>query len=131
MVEYDGLVGLSQHNILADMAAWYRTDSPAWVEFLSVIKTAVRGRVDLYFSDYVSYGVGGGDATSPQYFGSYILRYVGPSHPLHGFTADERLVLFRTRSSPADGGFARLTVRDPPPFVSYLLPTEIVNLAGV
>ena len=52
------------------------------------------GSVHVYFADYVSYGVGGGDATSEFFFGTYLILQVGPTRPFHGDTL-ESLVMVR------------------------------------
>jgi hypothetical protein len=38
----------------------------------------------VYFDDYVSYGIGGGDASSQFYFGSYLLLQVDVTRPFFG-----------------------------------------------
>ncbi len=92
---YDGLSGLSQRPMLRDIIEELTRQGPATLKtFLKAMSKAGGGSVHVYFADYVSNGVGGGDATSEFFFGTYLILQVGPTRPFHGDTL-ESLVMVR------------------------------------
>ena len=73
---YDGLGGLSQRPLLRDIVEELQRKGPdAVTAFLESLKRHRSGQVHVYFSDYVSYGIGGGDATAEFFFGTFLLLY--------------------------------------------------------
>ncbi len=73
---YDGLGGLSQRPLLRDLVDELQRKGPeALASFLSALRRHRSGQVHVYFSDYVSYGIGGGDATAEFFFGTFLLLY--------------------------------------------------------
>lgn len=106
---YDGLGGLSQRPLLRDIVEELQRKGPEAVGgFLDSLKRHRSGQVHVYFSDYVSYGIGGGDATAEFFFGTFLLLYEavpqGPAAP-----PGPQLVLVRPTSIerlPLEG-FAR------------------------
>jgi hypothetical protein len=94
---YDGLGGLSQRPILRDLVEELQRQGPeTFTKFLTSLRNHRSGQVHVYFSDYVSYGIGGGDATAEFFFGTFLLLH-RPSVPADGPNpaAPEELVLFR------------------------------------
>jgi len=84
-IAYDGLAGLSQRPILRDIVAeLHRHGKGALEAFLKAVDHRGSGKVYVYFDDYVSYGIGGGDASSQFYFGSYLLLQVDVTRPFFG-----------------------------------------------
>ena len=101
---YDGLAGLSQRPILRDLVEeLHRQGAGRLKAFLDALRARRAGYVDVYFSDYVSYGIGGGDATAEFFFGRLMLL-------LEPATATnlEELVLQRA------GGTERLSLEGTP-----------------
>ncbi|HTT16495.1 MAG TPA: hypothetical protein VMH49_03950 [Thermoplasmata archaeon] len=73
---YDGLGGLSQRPLLRDLVEELQRKGPEAVTgFLEALKRHRSGQVHVYFSDYVSYGIGGGDATAEFFFGTFLVLY--------------------------------------------------------
>jgi hypothetical protein len=73
---YDGLAGLSQRPMLRDLVEELGRQGPESLKaFIEALRKRHSGQVHVYFSDYVSYGVGGGDATSEFFFGTYLLLH--------------------------------------------------------
>jgi hypothetical protein len=104
---YDGLGGLSQRPILRDLIEEIQRKGPdALKSFLAALKRHRSGQVHVYFSDYVSYGIGGGDATAEFFFGTFLLLHE-PTPP-GAATNVEELVLLRP------GGAERLTLEGMP-----------------
>lgn len=94
---YDGLGGLSQRPLLRDLVEELQRKGPeAVTSFLDSLKRHRSGQVHVYFSDYVSYGIGGGDATAEFFFGTFLLLYEAgtPGGP----TPVPQLVLVRPTS---------------------------------
>ena len=94
---YDGLGGLSQRPILRDLVEELQRQGPdAFTRFLAALRAHRSGQVHVYFSDYVSYGIGGGDATAEFFFGTFLLLH-RPAAPAVGTTPaqGEELQLFR------------------------------------
>ena len=93
---YDGLVGLTKRDMADDIRCFLR-------DHLNVDMFAlVRPRavpVWVYFDDYVSYGVGGGDATEEMFYGTYLLIPVRPDRPFRGHT-EEGVVTVRLPPNP-------------------------------
>ncbi|MGC2035099.1 MAG: hypothetical protein WA761_06620 [Thermoplasmata archaeon] len=102
-LSYDGLGGLSQRPILRDLIEEVQQKGPEiFTSFLDALKRHRSGQVHVYFSDYVSYGIGGGDATAEFFFGTFLLLHEPgpPGSP----TAYEQLILLRP------GGAERLAL---------------------
>jgi hypothetical protein len=94
---YDGLGGLSQRPILRDLVEELQRQGPeAFTKFLNALRAHRSGQVHVYFSDYVSYGIGGGDATAEFFFGTFLLLH-RPAVAAEGANpaVPEELVLFR------------------------------------
>ncbi|MCI4317445.1 MAG: hypothetical protein L3J96_02810 [Thermoplasmata archaeon] len=73
---YDGLGGLSQRPILRDLVEeLQRQGADAFPKFLEALRAHRSGQVHVYFADYVSYGIGGGDATAEFFFGTFLLLH--------------------------------------------------------
>ncbi len=94
---YDGLAGLSLRPLLRDLIEeLQRKGSADLTAFLAAIRERRSGYLHVYFSDYVSYGVGGGDATAEFFFGTYLLLHRPPVQLAEGRPAQgEELQLFR------------------------------------
>jgi len=87
-VEYDGLTGLSQRSILRDI--WdevYRVKGPQAVVALTDALKRHGGTVNVTYYDYVSYGIGGGDAVAPQHWPHTMLIWCEPARPAEGIPA--------------------------------------------
>jgi hypothetical protein len=98
---YDGLGGLSQRPILRDLIEeLQRQGNDAFPKFLTALRDHRSGQVHVYFSDYVSYGIGGGDATAEFFFGTFLLLH-RPATPAVGGQAaqGEELLLFRPQGT--------------------------------
>ncbi|MDE1822231.1 MAG: hypothetical protein KGJ23_14210 [Euryarchaeota archaeon] len=75
-ISYDGLGKLSERSLLRDvLEELQRKGAPAYTEFLKSLRSHRSAYVHVYFSDYVSYGIGGGDATAEFFFGTYLLLH--------------------------------------------------------
>jgi hypothetical protein len=102
---YDGLAGLSQRPMLRDLAdELLRKDE--WARFVKHLREArvKTADVQVYFSDYVSYGIGGGDSAAEFFLATYLLVYE-PARPASKGSQEvpEHLALFRP------GGVERMT----------------------
>ncbi len=99
-VTYDGLGGLSQRPILRDLIEELARKGPeSFQPFLKSLRQHHSGHVHVYFSDYVSYGIGGGDATSEFFFGTFLLLH-DEAKPAGGAgPTPEQLVLVRPGGS--------------------------------
>ncbi len=93
---YDGLSGLSLRPLLRDLVEELQRKGPEQLSaFLSAVRKRRSGHIHVYFSDYVSYGIGGGDATAEFFFGTFLLLHE-PARPEGKEPAlPERLVLMR------------------------------------
>lgn len=92
---YDGLGGLSQRPLLRDILEELQRKGPeAVASLLDSLKRHRSGQVHVYFSDYVSYGIGGGDATAEFFFGTFLLLYEA-SASMPGSAPGPQLVLVR------------------------------------
>jgi hypothetical protein len=102
-LSYDGLGGLSQRPLLRDLVEEIQRKGPeSFPLFLDALRRHRSGMVHVYFSDYVSYGIGGGDATAEFFFGTFLLLHE-PAHTDAGAPHEtEQLMLLRP------GGVERL-----------------------
>ncbi len=107
---YDGLGGLSQRPILRDLIDELARKGPeAFQPFLQALRDHRSGHVHVYFSDYVSYGIGGGDATAEFFFGTFLLLHEPATTASGGPASPESLVLVRPSGNevlPLDGAAA-------------------------
>jgi hypothetical protein len=79
---YDGLGGLSGRPMLRDIWEELARKGPTVLKpFLDALQRAGSGHVFVYFHDYVSYGIGGGDATAEFFFGTRRIYWVDAFHP--------------------------------------------------
>ncbi len=102
---YDGLGGLSQRPLLRDLVEeLHRQGSASLQRFLDAVRKHHSGQVHVYFADYVSYGIGGGDATAEFFFGTFLLLHRPARTPENGPPEPEHLVLVRP------GGQERLSL---------------------
>ncbi len=100
---YDGLGGLSQRPLLRDLVEELQRKGPEpLAQFLDALRRHRSGQVHVYFSDYVSYGIGGGDATAEFFFGTFQLLHEAASRAPGG--EPEHLALLRP------GGAERLSL---------------------
>ena len=93
---YDGLAGISQRPIVRDLMDEIERKGPEeTARFLDALRRHRSGQVHVYFSDYVSYGIGGGDATAEFFLGTYLLLHE-PARPAGKEPAlPEHLALYR------------------------------------
>jgi hypothetical protein len=102
-LSYDGLGGLSQRPLLRDLIEeMQRKGNEPLTQFLDAVRRHRSGQVHVYFSDYVSYGIGGGDATAEFFFGTFQLLHDAGSREVGG--EPEHLILMRP------GGAERLSL---------------------
>ena len=102
---YDGLAGISQRPIVRDLMDEVERKGPEESrKFVDALRRHRSGQVHVYFSDYVSYGIGGGDATAEFFLGTYLLLHE-PARPAGTEPAvPEHLALYRP------GGVERLAL---------------------
>jgi hypothetical protein len=107
-LSYDGLAGISQRPMLRDILDEVeRKGAEETKKFLDSLRSHRSGQVHVYFSDYVSYGIGGGDAAAEFFLGTYLLLHE-PGRPAGKDAAvPEHLALFRP------GGIERLSLEGP------------------
>jgi hypothetical protein len=92
---YDGLAGLSQRPMLRDMVEELHRQGPETLKaFVDALRKRHSGQVHVYFADYVSYGIGGGDATAEFFFGTFLLMHQAPRTAPTG-AEPEQLLLIR------------------------------------
>jgi hypothetical protein len=93
---YDGLAGISQRPIVRDLMDEVERKGPEEArKFVDALRRHRSGQVHVYFSDYVSYGIGGGDATAEFFLGTYLLLHE-PARPAGKDPAvPEHLALYR------------------------------------
>ena len=95
-LSYDGLGGLSQRPLLRDLIEeLHRQGSEALNRFLDAVRRHRSGQIHVYFSDYVSYGIGGGDATAEFFFGTFLLLHRPSKTGADGAGEPEHLLLVR------------------------------------
>ncbi|HEV2428862.1 MAG TPA: hypothetical protein VGV64_03320 [Thermoplasmata archaeon] len=86
---YDGLAGLSQRPMLRDLVEELHRQGPETLRaFVEALRKRHSGQVHVYFADYVSYGIGGGDATSEFFFGTFLVLH----QPAKGAEPEELLL---------------------------------------
>ncbi len=79
-VAYDGLAGVAERSILHDLLEQLQMLGPErYLELMEGLRRHRSAYVHIYFHDYVSYGVGGGEATAEFFYGTYLLLYDPPS----------------------------------------------------
>ncbi|MGI0070545.1 MAG: hypothetical protein ACRECT_00465 [Thermoplasmata archaeon] len=102
---YDGLAGLSQRPLLRDLIDELERKGPGETgKFLEALRRRRSGSIHVYFSDYVSYGIGGGDAAAEFFLGTFLLLHE-PARPAGTEPAvPEHLALIRP------GGVERLAL---------------------
>lgn len=102
---YDGLAGFSARPMLRDFMDELERRGPEKVrEVLEALRRIGRAKLWVHFNDYVSYGIGGGDAASEFFLATYQLLYM-PARPAGKAPAvPEHLALFRP------GGIERLAL---------------------
>ncbi len=107
-LSYDGLAGVSQRPILRDLIDELERKGPEELtKFLTALRQRRSGQVHVYFSDYVSYGIGGGDAAAEFFLGTFLLLHE-PARPAGKEAAvPEHLALHRP------GGVERLSLEGP------------------
>jgi hypothetical protein len=87
---YDGLAGISQRAVLPDLFEELQRQGPDVLKaFLKAVRKRGSAQVHVYFSDYVSYGIGGGDATAEFFLASYYVFAVDAHRPFWGSTKEE------------------------------------------
>lgn len=92
---YDGLGGLSQRPLLRDIVEELeRKGTKVLHDFLAALKRHRSGMVHVYFSDFVSYGIGGGDATAEFFFGTFLVMHQ-PARTTPAGAEPEQLMLVR------------------------------------
>jgi hypothetical protein len=102
---YDGLAGVSQRPILRDLVDELARKGPQELgKFLEILKKTHSAQVHVYFADYVSYGIGGGDATSEFFLGTFLVLYEPARAAGDAPAVPEHLALFRP------GGVERLAL---------------------
>ena len=108
-LSYDGLAGISQRPMLRDILDEVeRKGTDETRKFIDSLRRHRSGQVHVYFSDYVSYGIGGGDAAADFFLGTYLLLHE-PARPAGKEAAvPEHLALFRP------GGIERLALENAP-----------------
>jgi hypothetical protein len=102
---YDGLAGISQRPLLRDLVEELERKGPGELaKFLDALRKHRSGQIHVYFSDYVSYGIGGGDAAAEFFLGTFLVLHE-PARPAGKEPAvPEHLALFRP------GGVERLAL---------------------
>ena len=104
-LSYDGLSGLSQRPILRDLVEeLQRKGADHLPKFLEALRRRRSAQIHIYFSDYVSYGIGGGDAAAEFFLGTYLLLHEPARAAGTEPAAPEHLALFRP------GGVERLAL---------------------
>jgi len=105
---YDGLGGLSQRNVLLDVVEELHRQGPDVLNrFLKTLRDTRRGfSIHVSFMDYVSYGIGGGDAVAEFPYRSFLVLYHPPAlEPEHLEMVMERILV------PADGAVNGVPLR--------------------
>jgi len=76
---YDGLIGLSSRPVLAEIIEALRVEPVGFRRFTEALQKRRSARLFLSFMDYVSYGLGGGDAMAEFRFRTQLLLFDSPS----------------------------------------------------
>ena len=106
---YDGLAGISQRPILRDLIEELERKGPEdLAKFLDALRRRHSAQVHVYFSDYVSYGIGGGDAAAEFFLGTFLLLHEASRPAGKDPAVPEHLALFRP------GGVERFALESPP-----------------
>lgn len=93
---YDGLAGISQRPIVRDLLEeLQRKGTEEAAKFLDALRRHRSGQVHVYFSDYVSYGIGGGDATAEFFLGTYLILHEPARAGDKETAVPEHLALYR------------------------------------
>lgn len=105
---YDGLSGISQRPIVRDLLDELDRKGPEETKkFLDSLRRHRSGQVHVYFSDYVSYGIGGGDATAEFFLGTFLVLHE-PARPAGKDPAvPEHIALYRP------SGVERIALENP------------------
>jgi hypothetical protein len=101
---YDGLAGISERKKIMDMIDFLDNEDVTLAKrkaFLKAVEKSGSAEVQVYFQDYVSYGVGGGEATSEFLFGTFRLYHVSPARPFRGWKGPG-LALARLERIPSE-----------------------------
>ena len=92
---YDGLAGLSLRSMLRDIIEEFqRKGAGELATFIGLVRARRWARIFVYFSDYVSYGIGGGDATAEFFFGTFLMLHE-PAREAREGRVPEHLALVR------------------------------------
>lgn len=92
-LDYDGLAGISERAMLRDIVEeLLRKNDGSMPRFVEAVKRRA-ANVHVRFSDYVSYGIGGGDAAAMFPYPRTPLVWYEPARPAEGIP--EHLVLRR------------------------------------
>ena len=106
---YDGLAGISQRPLLRDLVEELERKGPGELaKFLDALRRHRSGQVHVYFSDYVSYGIGGGDAAAEFFLGTFLVLHEPARAAGKDPAVPEHLALFRP------GGVERLSLDGTP-----------------
>ncbi|HTT15378.1 MAG TPA: hypothetical protein VMG81_06355 [Thermoplasmata archaeon] len=102
---YDGLAGISQRPLLRDLVEELERKGPGELaKFLEALRAHRSGQVHVYFSDYVSYGIGGGDAAAEFFLGTFLVLHEPARAAGKEPAVPEHLALYRP------GGVERLAL---------------------
>ena len=71
---YDGLAGPTLRNVLPDIQQDLEAQGKFGL-FVAAIRKRRWANLWVYFHDYVSYGIGGGDTTAEFFFGSLLILH--------------------------------------------------------
>ena len=95
---YDGLAGLTLRNFLRDTQQELQSQGK-FQSFVAAIRKQRWANLWVYFRDYASYGIGGGNATAEFFFGSLLILHCPATGEvpeqlwLKGHGKNERLAL--------------------------------------
>ncbi len=108
-LSYDGLAGISQRPLLRDLVEELERKGPGELpKFLDALRRHRSGQVHVYFSDYVSYGIGGGDAAAEFFLGTFLVLHEPAREAGKEPAVPEHLALYRP------GGIERLALEGTP-----------------
>jgi hypothetical protein len=75
-IAYDGLAGITTRPMLQDVLEELQRKGPKELDdTLAALRRARSGYLSVYFMDYVSYGIGGGDAAAEFFLSRYLLLH--------------------------------------------------------